>query len=164
MNGSRRAFHARSWLTFPRFALAAALVVIAGAAGVILAERGSPGPQRAQTISSVLRAPDAVMLTARISTGGMATVVLSHHDHMGVFMAHDLPSLPAARRYELWLMGPRGARPAGMLRTRPGGMAGPALLVRMRPGDKIGLTIEPASGSPRPTSATLVLIGPNSRS
>jgi hypothetical protein len=59
-------------------------------------------------------------------------------------------------------MGPRGDRPAGMLRTRRG-MAGPALLVQVRRGDKIGLTIEPASGSPRPTSAMLVLIGPNSR-
>jgi anti-sigma-K factor RskA len=159
--GSRQVTSARSWLTFPRLALAAAIVVIAGAVGVLLAGRGPAGPQ--QDISSVLKAPDAVMLTAKISTGGMATVVVSHREHMGVFMAHDLPALPAAKRYELWLMGPRGVRPAGMLRTRRGGMAGPALLVRLRPGDKIALTVEPASGSPYPTSATLVLIGPNSR-
>jgi hypothetical protein len=103
------------------------------------------------------------MLTAKVTSGGMATVVVSHRAHMGVFMAHDLPALPAAKRYELWLMGPHGVRPAGMLPTRQGGMAGPALIMRMRPGDKVGLTIEPAAGSRYPTSATLVLIGPNSR-
>ena len=39
-------------------------------------------------------------------------------------------------------------------------MAGPALIKGMSPGDMVALTVEPASGSLRPTSATLVLIGP----
>jgi anti-sigma-K factor RskA len=142
------------------FALAAAVLVIAGTVGVALTRGGSPG--QAPMITSVLRAPDAVMLTAKVTTGGTATVVISHREQLGVFMAHDLPALPAPERYELWLMGPSGTRPAGMLRTRHGGMAGPALVARIRAGDMIGLTIEPATGSMRPTSATLVLIGQKS--
>jgi anti-sigma-K factor RskA len=140
--------------------LAAAAVVISGAVGLALAPGSAPGKDH--MITSVLKAPDAVLLTAKVSAGGMATVVISHHEHMGVFMAHDLPALPGAERYELWLMGPAGTRPAGLLRAGHGGMAGPVLVARMRPGDMIGLTIEPASGSLRPTSAPLVLIGQKS--
>ena len=109
-------------------------------------------------IADVLTAPDAVMLTAKVSTGGTATVVMSRREHAAVFTARGLAALPAARRYELWLMGPGGAHPAGMLPV-PGGMAGPAVLAGLQPGEMVGLTIEPASGSARPTSSTLVLLG-----
>ena len=109
-------------------------------------------------IADVLTAPDAVMLTAKVSTGGTATVLMSRREHAAVFTARGLAALPAARRYELWLMGPGGAHPAGMLPV-PGGMAGPAVLAGLQPGEMVGLTIEPASGSARPTSSTLVLLG-----
>jgi Anti-sigma-K factor rskA len=69
-----------------------------------------------------------------------------------------LPALPTARGYELWLMGPAGDRPAGLLRVPADGMAGPTVLSGLGARDMIGLTIEPASGSPRPTSVPIVLI------
>jgi hypothetical protein len=59
-------------------------------------------------------------------------------------------------------MGPDGDRPAGLLKTMPGGMAGPAVISGMHRGDRIGLTIEPAGGSRHPTTATLVLISQRS--
>jgi len=141
-------------------AVAAAAAVIAVAAGVAVGthyadQRGQQPP----TVSVVLSAPDAVMRSAPVSTGGMAIVVASRHEHMGVFIAHGLPPLPRARSYELWLMGPGGDRPAGLLRVHGNGMAGPALISGMSAGDMVGLTVEPASGSLRPTSAPVVMIG-----
>ena len=116
--------------------------------------------QQAHLISVVLNAPEAVLRTAPVSGGGMATVVLSRREHMGVFTARRLRALPSAMSYELWLMGPRGDRPAGMITAGMGTMTGPAIVSGMRPGDMIALTIEPASGSPHPTSPPLLLIGP----
>ena len=66
------------------------------------------------------------------------------------------------RSYELWLMGPRGERPAGRLVVHASGMAGPTLISGMSDGDMVGLTVEPASGSPKPTSVPVVMIGPQS--
>ena len=62
------------------------------------------------------------------------------------------------------MMGMSGAMvPAGMLMVHPRGMAGPALIGGMSAGDMVGLTIEPDSGSLRPTSVPVVMIGPTGR-
>lgn len=144
---------------------AVALVVIA--AGVAIGTHYADQPDRAgrpsAMIQAVLDAPDAIMRTAPVGTGGMAVVVTSHRHDMGVFMAHGLRALPGGRRYEVWLMGPRGDRAAGLVTIRRHGMARPVLVGPMRPGDMVAITVEPASGSLRPTSAPLVMIGPANR-
>ncbi len=142
-------------------AAAAAAAVIAVAAGVAAGTHyaDQQGRQQPFTVSAVLSAPDAVMRSAPVSTGGMAIVVASGREHMGVFIAHGLPPLPRASSYELWLMGPAGERPAGLLRIHRNGMAGPALISGMSAGDMVGLTVEPATGSLKPTSEPVVMIG-----
>jgi anti-sigma-K factor RskA len=147
--------------------LAAAAVVALIVTGVALGthyadESGRPG-RPSGLIEAVLDAPDAVMRTAPVGTGGLAVVVTSRHEDMGVFMAHGLRALPTSRRYEVWLMGPRGDREAGLLTVRGHGMARPVLVGPMHPGDMVAVTIEPASGSLRPTSPPLVMIGPPKR-
>ena len=72
----------------------------------------------------VLGSPDAVMLTAKVTSGGRATVVMSHRDHALVFTASGLPALPSARAYQLWVMGPAARDPPGLLPPPPA--AGPA--------------------------------------
>jgi anti-sigma-K factor RskA len=142
---------------------AAAAVVVAAAIGIVTHYadmQARQPPQGARTVDAVFSAPDAVMRTAPVSGGGMAIVVTSRRDHMAVFIAHGLRALPHAMRYELWLMGPRGERPAGMLSVHRKDMAGPALITKIAAGDVVALTVEPASGSMHPTSAPLVLIGP----
>jgi anti-sigma-K factor RskA len=99
------------------------------------------------------------MLTGKISSGGTATVVMSHREHALVFTAHGLRALPAAKCYQLWLMGPHGIRSVGMLKAAAGGMTGPAVVSGLAAGDVVGLTIEPTGGSPQPTSPPIVLIG-----
>ena len=146
---------------------AAAAVAVAAAIGIgthyaDMHGRSAHGPV-APAVAAVLSAPDAEMRTASVGGGGMAIVVSSRREHMAVFIAHGLRRPPAARRYELWLMGPRGERPAGMLTIHPRGMAGPALIGGMSAGDMVGLTIEPDNGSLRPTSVLVVMIGPAGR-
>jgi hypothetical protein len=148
-----------------RVVLAAAAVLAAGACalGVVTQQtmrQLDHSRRQSHLIATVLNAPDKVMMTAQVSTGGTATVVMSHAEHVLVFTAHGLRALPAAQSYELWLMGPAGDRPAGLLSAARDGMAGPAIVSGLTPADMIGLTIEPAAGSRQPTSAPIVLIGP----
>jgi anti-sigma factor RsiW len=121
--------------------------------------RLSAADQRDHAIAAVLGAPDAVTVTAAVRTGGTATVVMSHRADSLVFTAHRLPGLPASRGYELWLMGPSGNRPMGMLPSAHAGMSGPMVVSGLRAGDRVVLTVEPAGGESRPTSAPVVMVG-----
>jgi anti-sigma-K factor RskA len=58
--------------------------------------------------------------------------------------------------YELWLAGPAGAAPAGMLPPGHRGMSGPMVVGGLARGEQLELTVEPASGSRQPTSAPIV--------
>lgn len=151
----------RGWL--PRLAIAVAAVFALVAAGFGYAMHGAEhrldmAQSRSHAIASVLGAPDARMMTGRVSTGGSATVVMSHRASALVFTAADLRSLPRARAYQLWLMGPSGSRSIGVLSAARGGMAGPMIISGLAPGDAIGLTVEPAGGSPQPTSAPILML------
>jgi len=55
-------------------------------------------------------------------------------------------------------MGPRGDTPAGMLPGPQQGMTGPVTASGLTPGDRLGLTVEPAGGSPHPTSAMILIL------
>jgi Anti-sigma-K factor rskA/Putative zinc-finger len=122
--------------------------------------RLSAAEQRDRAIAEVLGASDAVRLTAKVTTGGMATVVMSHHARALVFIGRQLSVLPVSKAYELWVMGPSGDKPAGMLPPAHAGMSGPVVVSGLVPGDQmLGLTVEPASGSRQPTSNPIVLVG-----
>ena len=154
----------RHWLSWPAraglaaAAVAAAVAIVLGALTHGAMQQLHRSQRQQHMIAAVLTAPDAVMLTSRVSTGGTATVVMSHRERALVFSASGLSALPASQSYELWVMGPGGTRPAGMLSVPSGGMAGPAVIPGLAAGDKIGLTVEPASGSSRPTSAPILVM------
>ena len=115
---------------------------------------------RDHMVAAVLSASDATMVSRHVSTGGTATVVMSHRERALVFTAADLRVLPAGQSYELWLIGPAGTRSAGMIDgSGHGRMVGPMVVSGLAAGDSVGMTVEPDSGSPRPTSPPLVLIG-----
>jgi anti-sigma-K factor RskA len=151
----------------PRSALVAAAILTASAAVIAItavathnmAEQLDHSQRQSHLIATVLTAPDVVMLTDKVRTGGTATVVMSHREHALVFTAHGLRPLPATKSYQLWLMGPDGVRSIGMLKAVADGMTEPAVVSGLALGDIIGLTVEPAGGSPQPTSAPIVTIG-----
>ena len=106
-------------------------------------------------LAAVLSAPDVVMLTAKVTGGGKATVLMSHHMRALVFAVAGLPPLPAAKGYELWLMGPSGFRRQGML---PAGQARPMMVAGLAGGDQVGVTVEPRGGSAQPTTRPVLLM------
>jgi anti-sigma-K factor RskA len=150
------------WLPRVAVAAAAGLAVIAVVLGVLMSGAESRLGQeqgRNHEIAAVLGAPDAKMMTAPVSAGGSATVVMSHRDRSLVFTAADLPPLPRAKAYQLWLMTPGGSKSVGLLPSPRNGMTGPMVVSGLAVGDEVGLTVEPAGGSPRPTSQPIMMLG-----
>lgn len=131
-------------------AAATALVVLAVALGLAASDSGqqlSQMRQRSAAIAAVLTARDATMMTARVSGGGSATIVMSHRERALVFTAADLPVLPASRGYELWLAGPGGQRPAGIVPAGSHGTTEPVVATGLRTGDHLMLAVEPVAGA-----------------
>lgn len=152
----------RGWPARLAVALAGVLVALAVVFGLVghgMQHRLDQAQRHARAVAAVLSAPDATMLTGRVRTGGAATVVMSHRHRALVFTASGLRALPATKRYELWLMGPAGDRPAGMLpwsaRT---GSAGPMVVSGLATDDRVCLTVEPATGSARPTLPPVLML------
>jgi anti-sigma-K factor RskA len=142
-------------------AAAAAILAVAVAIGAVaLQTRRELDSARAQNqaIAAVLAAPDARIMTQATTDGGYATVVVSRAEQELVFTAAGLPRLPASKVYELWLMGPPEIRKAGLLPTPNDGHTAPVLASGLAAGDKIGVTVEPAGGTSRPTTAPILLM------
>lgn len=142
----------RSWLA----AAAAAVVVGAGAVGLVDLVRDDPAPR--DPIASVVAAPDAESTAARLRGGGRLTVVASEQLGQAVVLSEGLPPVGAARVYQLWLVDSDGqARSADVLIDS----AGAADVVSgVQPGDQVAITREPAGGSEQPTMTPLAVTKP----
>jgi anti-sigma-K factor RskA len=141
--------------------LAAACLAVAVGTGTV-AVRAQHELDRAEAanraVAAVLSATDARTVTGGLGEAGAATVVLSRSRGQIVFASSGLRRLPESETYELWLMGPREVRPAGLLRPDPGGRTPPLVAGALGDADRVGLTVEPAGGSPQPTTTPLVVL------
>jgi anti-sigma-K factor RskA len=152
----RRARGRAWWTGAPLQIAAAALLIAVVVLGVLLVHRQHQlDDQRhlVAEITSVLNDPGRRVTTADVTSGGRGTLVVS--DGQAVFLASDLPEVAADRTYQLWVISPGHARSAGLLGR---GHSAQQLVPTVGPGDSLGLTVEPAGGSPQPTSAPLVAI------
>jgi hypothetical protein len=140
-------------------ALAAASVVVIAGLGITQAmTRHQPGgaPTASAAISRIVTASDARTETERTSVGGRVTVVVSADRQAAVVSAAGMRSLPSAQTYQLWVIGPDGARSAGLLSGI--GQADPVLASGVEPGDRIGITVEPAGGTSSPTTTPVITV------
>ena len=147
----------------PRLAAVAAavsLIAAAALAAVGLSTRGELDRARAQNqaIAAVLAAPDARIKTQATTEGGTATVVMSRSEQKIIVTTAGLPKLPPAKVYELWLMGPPSTREAGLLPTPRSGKTAPVLASGLAAGDRVGVTVEPAGGTTRPTTPPILVM------
>jgi anti-sigma-K factor RskA len=96
------------------------------------------------------------VVTGPTSVGGSVTAVVAARERQLVITASGLPRLPASRVYELWMMGPSGARPSGLLSTPENGHSAPVLASGLTAGTRLGITVEPAGGTRQPTTSPIV--------
>ena len=104
-------------------------------------------------ITRVVTAPDARFEKTGTSAGGSVTVVASAALREAVVTAVGMSSPPPGRVYQVWVMSSSGARSAGLMGGR-----GTLLASAVVPGDRIGITVEPAGGTPRPTTTPVAVL------
>lgn len=144
--------------------LALAASVVAAALGGVavwqtqqsqeLQQQARQAEQRLDDVSAVLAAPDARTVHGKTANGGLTTVVASDRQDKAVFTARNLPAPAAGKTYQLWLAHDGTMRPAGLIHGDG------TVLVSGNPADApaVGLTLEPAGGSPQPTTSPLLLM------
>lgn len=157
--GPAHAAARRRWFQRPGAVIAAAAAAVLLLVGVVVGV-GWPGPngwgaQRER--AAIAAAPDARSQTVEVEGGGQVTLVSSAEQAQSVVIAEGLPELGADQTYELWYIDESGAAPAGTFEA-PGGETWRVLEGSFRPGVVVGITVEPAGGSPQPTTEPIVAI------
>src|ERR1017187_7188540 len=94
--------------------------------------------------------------SAQHSAAGTATVVYSSKLGGAVITTTGLSALPAGRVYQAWVMSPSGARSAGLISQL--NLTSQLLASGVRSGDRIGITVEPAGGTSRPTTKAVLVM------
>lgn len=155
----------RGRLSPSRAGLAAGLLTLAAAVAFLLVMQLSTSGQLRQArsanqaIAAVLAAPDARLESLPATVGGTATAVVSLRHREAVVTTADLPRPPGTRVYQLWVMTAAGsARSAGLLAITGSGSASAVLAADVLPGDRLGITVEPAGGTAQPTTTPVVII------
>ncbi|MFJ5546854.1 anti-sigma factor [Streptomyces sp. NPDC093225] len=122
--------------------------------GEDLRRQARQAQQQLDEVSSVLAAPDARTVHGRAANGALTTVVASDRRNKAVFTAGNLPAPGVGKTYQLWLAQEGTMRPAGFI-DHDG-----TVVLSGNPADAgaVGLTLEPAGGSPRPTTVPLLLM------
>jgi anti-sigma-K factor RskA len=150
---ARRQPRIKAWR--PALGAVAALFVVALIAGNLL--------QYAGVIQRPGRSSSTQLLTATLAGTGDAhdaygTVVLDPADREGVLAVTGLPRLDAAHQYQVWLIRGAERRSAGVFGVDAQGYGSLLLTVPIdfRDFKSLGISVEPAGGSPAPTGARVM--------
>jgi anti-sigma-K factor RskA len=150
-------------LPLSRAGLTAGVLAAAAAIAFLVVTQVSTSHQLDQSqaanraIAAVLAAPDARIESASATVGGTVTAVMSTAEGEAVVTTAGVPSLSQAQVYQLWVMTADGtATSAGLLKVTSSGSAAPILAADVRPGDRLGITVEPAGGTQQPTTTPIV--------
>ncbi|MFJ6417704.1 anti-sigma factor domain-containing protein [Paeniglutamicibacter sp. NPDC091659] len=149
------------------FALAAGVLLVASGVltGVVVNQNAQQeqlkqqlsalNDQRAE-LTKILTAIDVKSKTQRMDDGARVTLAYSAAEGMMAVTTEGLPALPSDKGYELWLISDTGAVSAGMVDgTKTDGMV--MVSGSMEGVTHFGITVEPASGSPAPTTDPIMV-------
>ncbi|WP_019927312.1 anti-sigma factor [Nocardia sp. BMG111209] len=138
--------------------VAAVAIVLALGGGAVavhgrLADRPGPGDER------VAAGPDTApdIRVAEVRTGGRLAIRASASSRTAEVRFDGVPAPAAGQSYQIWLVA-EGAPPRSVA-VVPALPAGP-VSVPYRATDVLALTVEPAAGSPQPTSEPIATLGP----
>lgn len=109
-------------------------------------------------VTSLLASEDLEIARGQVGTSGLATVLASRSADMAVISMTGIPEPVEGRAYQLWLMGDHDPISAGTMEAGQVGPAPSAQIDGIRGSEQIGITEEPAGGSPAPTGQVLLAI------
>ena len=131
-------------------AVAAAVILLVGASVFMVSSRGG------SAIDDVVAAPDAQVVQLEGETGSVR-IVWSQSREQLAFFGNDLPDPGEGKTYELWgILGDAGVQSVGQFDPVDGTVRQVADIGDVEP-TAWGITIEPAGGSPTPTTDIIFL-------
>jgi anti-sigma-K factor RskA len=152
----------RHWYTRPATTLIAAAAAVAlvfgGGVAINSVIQGQQLTASASQINQIQAAADYQRRTVDVSSGGSATVIWSVSERRSALLGTGMTKLPSGLTYELWYIGSDGATPAGTFDVDGSTTQSVVLAGKMNAGDSIGVTIEPAGGSKKPTTDPIAVV------
>ncbi|QPP10401.1 anti-sigma factor [Streptomyces bathyalis] len=155
--------------SLPRFALAACLAAVAAVSGGVAVwqyeaaqdarEQAEQSRQYQEELARVLAAPDARTAgRSELPGGASGTVVVSRDRDRAAFLASGLEAPPTGKVYQLWFADGQKMRSAGLMDSAGGGSKAVLMEGKVGRASAMGVTVEPAGGSPQPTTEPLALM------
>lgn len=138
-------------------AAAAAVTLFFG--GVLAADLVRPVESSAtEQLAAIIAAPDVSTLVSPVAGGASATLVSSQSVGLSAMVFEGLRPLSDDERYALWYITDGVPTPAGLFAVDEGQTVVQVLEGVFEAGTIVGVTVEPASGSPAPTTDPIVAI------
>lgn len=158
--GSAEARAQARWFSRPAsIVMAAAAAVALFFGGVLAADLVSPtAPSAADQLATIVAAPDVSTIVSPVNGGGTSTLVSSETVGLSAMVFEGLEPLSDDERYALWYITDGVPTPAGLFGVTGDGAVVQVLEGTFEAGTIVGVTVEPASGSPAPTSDPIVAI------
>lgn len=150
-------------------AVAAAVLLVLAGVTIGRLTGGDAGPSGAPTagpsagampesVSTLLAADDLEIIRGDLGADGHVTLLASRSADTAVFTMAGVPEPDPGRAYQLWLMGDHEPIPAGTMEAGEMGPSPAAMIRDISGSTQIGLTDEPAGGSPAPTGEVMLAL------
>jgi anti-sigma-K factor RskA len=140
----------------------AVAAVLAGVLGGLSVHEFAENRQLSQAstqtgaISALLSAPDVRSGGGQVRGGGSVTVIDSELRSEAEITLSAMPALPAGKAYQLWFIDSASMRSAGVLAAATASRS--VLAGDLGDATTIAITVEPAGGSPQPTTTPILLM------
>jgi anti-sigma-K factor RskA len=142
----RRPQGMRNWLV----GVAAAAVIALGGVGV-----GAYVANQNDPLNQVLQASDVRQATVDVNGGGTATVSVSPSRDAAVVRMNGVPAPPVGKVYQMWLIPKDGSAPVSQGLMDAEALSKPAVVKGIGSDAALGITVDHAGGSAKPTLPTV---------
>lgn len=149
----------RAWMDRLVLPAAAVMAIVVAGMSIVVGNlnRRLDAVVSATDVAAVAAAEDLQTWEAELPDGGSARVVYSASRGEGWFLADGMAPVESGKVYELWLIDDQGPAPAGLF-TSSAGRVAHAFTGSVDDVAAMAVTVEPASGSPQPTTDPLVVV------
>ena len=99
-----------------------------------------------------------VTFVRTLTDGGAAAgrILYVEEEHVAVITVEELEPLPADQTYQVWAISGGAATAIGLFNTSESGKASAAFQFDLSEAEIVAITVEPAGGSPQPTTASVL--------
>ncbi len=137
----------------PLPALGLALIVVLALGNLLLLRQLNLANQQSGTAMRVI-----ALANTQSAAGALGTLVIDQQGDYGTLVVDKLAALDPSQQYQIWLLKDGQRTSGGLFSVNPDGYASLEIMapIPLAQYDSVGITIEPAGGSPAPTGAKVL--------